>query len=122
LILIYLAGLIFILFQTTEDAREMMKFLYPDLGKKVTKDMHTYEENCDFKWENIYDNMDHYFAIHWINWFFAALIVRDYYILHFWSILDELIGKDKCIRLIIRTFLATYPSSLWRMLVGSRFP
>mgnify|MGYP002621399242 CR=1 FL=1 len=98
LILIYLAAIIFILFQTTDDARQMMKFLYPELGKKVTKEMHTYEENCEFLWENIYDNMDHYFVIHIVNWFFAALVVRDYYILHFWSILDELIGTLSIIK------------------------
>jgi phosphatidylserine synthase 2 len=53
--------------------------------------MHTYEENCDFEWANLWDNFDHYFLIHVINWFCAALIVRDYYILHFWSIFDEII-------------------------------
>lgn len=26
-----------------------------------------------------------------VNWFFAALILRDSYLLHFWSILDEII-------------------------------
>jgi hypothetical protein len=55
--------------------------------------MHTYDDNCELEVENILDNFDHYFAIHVINWFFAALIVRDAYILHTWSILDEIIGK-----------------------------
>lgn len=54
--------------------------------------MHTYDDNCELEWENIWDNFDHYFAIHVINWFCAALIVRDPYILHTWSILDEIIG------------------------------
>lgn len=92
LVHIYLFAMIFILFQKTDDAREMMKFLHPSLGKKITRDFHTYEENCEITLENILDNFDHYYAIHVINWFAAALIVRDYYILHFWSILDELIG------------------------------
>jgi len=68
-----------------------MSYLYPDLGKPVPKDMHTYDDNCQFEWHNIYDNLDHYYAIHCINWFLAALVVRDAYILHFWSILDELL-------------------------------
>jgi hypothetical protein len=40
-----------------------------------------------------WSELDHYFVAHWINWFLAAIIVRDYYILHFWSIFDEIIGK-----------------------------
>ena len=36
--------------------------------------------------------MDHYFFIHIVNWFFASLVVRDSWILHFRSIYDEIIG------------------------------
>lgn len=73
----------------------MMGLLDDSLGKPINKDMHTYDDNCEFEVSNLVDNMDHYFLIHLINWFCAALIVRDYYLLHFWSILDEIIGKKR---------------------------
>ena len=92
-VLVYLVALVFLVFQKPSDARSLMKYLYPELGVPVEKGMHTYDENCDISFQNIYDNLDHYFAIHCINWFAAALIGRDLYILHFWSILDEIIGN-----------------------------
>lgn len=51
--------------------------------------MHTYDDNCELTIEGIWDNMDHYFLVHWCNWFLAAFVLRDAYILHFWSIFDE---------------------------------
>lgn len=35
--------------------------------------------------------MDHYFLIHCINWFLAAMILRDAPLLHLWSIIDEVL-------------------------------
>ncbi|EAR94564.1 phosphatidylserine synthase (macronuclear) [Tetrahymena thermophila SB210] len=89
--LIYVCSLVFLSFQNTKDARNIFKHLDPELGKQVSKDYHTYDDNCELEWDNILDNFDHYFQIHLINWFCATLIVRDPYILHTWSILDELI-------------------------------
>ena len=47
--------------------------------------------DCAFRFENIYKIFDFYVAVHFIAWILAALIIRDYYILHIWSVLDELI-------------------------------
>jgi len=33
--------------------------------------------------------MDHYFLVHWCNWFLASLVLRDAFVCHMWSILDE---------------------------------
>ena len=35
--------------------------------------------------------MDHYFLIHFTNWFCLALILRDSWWLHIWHIVDELL-------------------------------
>lgn len=35
--------------------------------------------------------IDFYVLAHFANWFIAALILRDSYILHFWSVLDEIL-------------------------------
>jgi phosphatidylserine synthase 2 len=40
-------------------------------------------------WENFYDNFDHYYLVHLVNWFLASFVIRDAWILHMWSILDE---------------------------------
>ena len=93
-VLIYMVALVFIVFQNSNDARMLMKHLYPELGQAIHKGMHTYDDNCGFEWKNIFENIDHYYFIHCINWFCAALVVRDVYILHFWSILDEILGQS----------------------------
>jgi phosphatidylserine synthase 2 len=54
--------------------------------------MHTYDDNCEFEWINLYENIDHYFLVHVVNWFLATLVLRNRPLLHFWSILDEFIG------------------------------
>lgn len=53
--------------------------------------MHTYDDECDFNVTNLWNNIDHYFLVHVVNWFLASLVIRDAYILHFWSIFDEFV-------------------------------
>lgn len=95
--LVYLIALVFLVFQNEMDARRMMSYLYPSLGKPVSKGMHTYDDDCEVTWTNFYDNLDHYYLVHCVNWFMAALLVRDPYVLHFWSLYDEIIGILKLI-------------------------
>jgi len=61
-------------------------------GKAVHKGL-TYDDKCKLEWENLYDNLDHYYLMHLAGWFVAALIIRDTFVVHFWSILDEILGK-----------------------------
>jgi hypothetical protein len=85
--------LVFILFQTPQDARQLMMHLDSSLpGKPVSKGL-TYDDNCDLEWANLYDNLDHYYLMHLVGWFVAALMIRDTLVVHFWSILDEILGK-----------------------------
>lgn len=53
--------------------------------------MYTYDDNCEFEWINIWDNLDHYYLAHCINWLLASLILRDAWILNIWQLLDEVI-------------------------------
>ena len=73
------------------DARGMWKFVESGLGKRITRYYHTYEDKCQLEIANILDNMDHYFLAHFTNWFLAAVILRDAPLLHFWSVLDEIL-------------------------------
>lgn len=61
------------------------------LGVPVTKEFHTYDDNCEFLWVNVYDNIDHYYLTHCINWFMVSLLLRDAWILNIWSLYDELL-------------------------------
>ena len=61
------------------------------LGKPVTKDFHTYDDNCELEVKNILDNLDHYFLLHCINWFIVSWLIRDAWILNTWQIWDEII-------------------------------
>ena len=54
------------------------------LGKPITKEFHTYDDNCDFELNSIIDNLDHYFLLHCINWFLVVWIIRDFWILMIW--------------------------------------
>jgi len=64
--------------------RATLGFLDSNLNKPVTKEMHTYDDNCELEWENFWDNFDHYYLVHLCDWFLASLVIRDAYVLHFW--------------------------------------
>lgn len=91
IVCLYLYLLVFIYMMNPYDARKFWGFIEERLGKPVTKEYHTYDDDCDFTWVNILDNMDHYFLAHFCNWFVAAMILRDAYMLHAWSLLDEIL-------------------------------
>ena len=89
--LLYNASLIFLIFQNESEARQLMRLGDETLGTPITKDRHTYDDNCDLNWVNFYDNFDHYFLIHCVNWFTVSLMLRDAWILNIWQVWDELI-------------------------------
>jgi len=88
---VYLYLLVFVFYQNTQDARKLFGYIHPQLGQPVPESFHTYDDDCDINYTNILDNMDHYFLIHFINWFLAAMILRDAPLLHLWSVIDEVL-------------------------------
>lgn len=56
--------------------------------------MHTYDDDCDLSWSTlipqIWDQMDHYYIIHWVDFFLASFVLRDVPIVWLWSILTEI--------------------------------
>ena len=91
LMLLYMCWLIFMLQMRPDFGRYSLGFLDANLNKPVTKEMHTYDDNCELEWANIWDNFDHYYLIHWIDWIIASTMIRDAYILHFWQVFDEVV-------------------------------
>ena len=88
---LYLYFLVFVFYQNTQDARKLFGYIHPKLGKPVPESFHTYDDDCQLNHLNILDNMDHYFLVHFINWFMAAMILRDAPLLHLWSVIDEIL-------------------------------
>lgn len=53
--------------------------------------MHTYDDHCELTLEHMWDQADHYYLVHWCDWFLATFVLRDAFFCHMWSILDELL-------------------------------
>lgn len=91
IMLFYFCWLIFMFNQRPEFGRKSLNFLDSSTGIPVTRGMHTYDDDCEFTLENLWNDMDHYYLIHWIDWILATIVIRDPYILHFWHVFDEII-------------------------------
>ena len=89
--LFYTSWLIFMLNCRPDFGRKSLEFLDSSLNKVISRGMHTYDDDCEFTLENLWNDMDHYFAVHWCNWILSSFVIRDAYILHFWQIFDEVI-------------------------------
>jgi phosphatidylserine synthase 2 len=82
------------LFQRPETGRKFWENTDPDnIGpeKCYADEMHIYTDDCSLDLANLHQQVDHYFVIHWVNWFLATFVLRDAYIIHFWHIFDEVI-------------------------------
>lgn len=89
--LLYIGLMVFLLFQRAEDARFLFRYIDPNLGQELPTRSEIYDRDCGLNYENVKKIVDFYFIAHFLNWFFAALIVRDSLMLHIWSVLDEVI-------------------------------
>jgi phosphatidylserine synthase 2 len=88
---IYFCGLIVLLNHRPKYGRWILGYLDSNLNKQVTRGMHTYDDDCELTWENIADNFDHYYCCHLIGWFLCSFVIRDFYLLHMWHLMHELI-------------------------------
>jgi len=52
--------------------------------------MHTYDDNCDLSLQAIWDDMDHYYVIHWIDYILASFVLRDIWLCTLWSFMVEI--------------------------------
>ena len=89
--LIYFCFVIVMLNHRPKYGRGLLGYLDTQLNQAVTKGQHTYDDNCEFTPENVWSNFDHYYLVHLGNWFLSAFVIRDFYILHFKHVLDEVI-------------------------------
>ncbi|CAH3171973.1 unnamed protein product [Porites lobata] len=94
---IYELALIFLLFQTTDDARQLLKYLDEDLGKSLPEQ--SYGEDCRLytpgdprgPFHNFLEKCDVFLPAHFFGWWAKALILRDYWLLTVISVLFEVL-------------------------------
>jgi len=71
--------------------RASLGFLDSRLNKQIVRGMHTYGEDCALTFARFWDDIDHYYLVHCLDYFALAILFRDPYICHFWSIYYEII-------------------------------
>lgn len=94
--IIYELFLVFLLFQSVDDARQLMSSIDPDLGKELPEK--TYAEDCSFytpghqegTFHNFWGKMDIFVLAHVLGWYFKMLMIRDYWLCNILSIAFEL--------------------------------
>lgn len=93
--ILYQLALIFVLFQTADDARKLLKHLDPKLGEPLAE--RSYGGNCliydadkpDDPWHNVWDKMDPFVPTHFFGWWLKTLILRDVWLCWVISVLFE---------------------------------
>ncbi|XP_035674747.1 phosphatidylserine synthase 2-like [Branchiostoma floridae] len=97
LCVVYQMGLTFLLFQTADQSRQVLKYLDESLGEPLH--FKSYGENCTF-WDadhpervvhKIWAECDIYWVSHFLGFYLNALALRDYWITHVMSVMFELI-------------------------------
>lgn len=53
--------------------------------------MHTYDDDCDITFENVWSNFDHYYLAHLLGWFIIGFMIRNRFLLHSWGLMDEFV-------------------------------
>lgn len=92
----YLLFMVYLLFQTVDDARQFLTHLYPELGVELEE--RAYGESCaliddagHINWATIKATLfDEFVIAHTLGWWCKALILRDYGMLWVVSIAFEL--------------------------------
>lgn len=76
---LYLMGLLFLLFQNYKTVKSIMYWFYPDLESFRIDHEKEYGVNCsDTSWERIKGHLDVFAWGHFLGWTFKAMLVRHY--------------------------------------------
>eukprot|EP00887_Chlorella_sp_A99_P001765 scaffold19.g1765.t1 len=96
IVVCYLLFMVFLLFQTLDDARQFLRHLYPELGLELPE--RAYGTECrlwipgqGIDWKTIRETVwDEFTLAHTLGWWGKALIMRDYTLLWTTSVAFEL--------------------------------
>lgn len=95
--IVYELALIFILFQTADDARKLLKHIDKELGKPLAErnyggDCLIYDANMpQDPFHNVWDKMDIFVPTHFIGWWVKTLMLRDWWLCMVTSIMFEVL-------------------------------
>ena len=88
----YAVFLILITQQSYKQARAIWNVVEPEVPTETAKKYFaTWQTNCDLSMKNFSNKLDRYSLSHFLGWIFHALLIRDYWTMHFWSVLTELV-------------------------------
>jgi phosphatidylserine synthase 2 len=88
----YALFLIVICQQNYSEAKSTWNIIEPAVSEEQAKRFFaTWQTNCDFSLKNFSNKLDRYSSAHLFGWIFHAILIRDYWTMHFWSTLTELV-------------------------------
>lgn len=88
----YALFLILIVQQSYEQAKYTWNIIEPAVPEERARQYFaTWQTNCELSWKNLSNKLDRYSAAHLIGWVLHAVLIRDYPVMHLWSILTELV-------------------------------
>lgn len=78
--------------QNYTEAKGTWNIIEPAVSEEQAKRFFaTWQTNCDLSMKNFSNKLDRYSSAHLIGWIFHAILIRDYWPMHFWSTLTELV-------------------------------
>ncbi|XP_029652149.1 phosphatidylserine synthase 2 [Octopus sinensis] len=94
--IVYELSLVFLLFQTVHDARQLMTHLDPKLGSPLPEkdyggNCYIFDSNHSDPFHNLKDKMDGFVVTHFLGWWLKTLILRDWWLCTVLSIMFEVL-------------------------------
>ncbi|XP_052271614.1 phosphatidylserine synthase 2-like isoform X3 [Dreissena polymorpha] len=95
--ILYELSLVYLLFQSRDDARLLIRHLDPNLGKPLPEKSYggnclIYDaENPNDPWHNFWDKMDGFVPTHFFGWWLKTLIIRDVWFCWVISLMFEIL-------------------------------
>uniref|UniRef100_A0A0L8G341 Phosphatidylserine synthase n=2 Tax=Octopus bimaculoides TaxID=37653 RepID=A0A0L8G341_OCTBM len=94
--IVYELSLVFLLFQTVHDARQLMTHLDPNLGSPLPEkdyggNCYIFDSNHSDPFHNLKDKMDGFVVTHFLGWWLKTLILRDWWLCTVLSIMFEVL-------------------------------
>lgn len=94
--IVYELSLVFLLFQTVGDARQLLRHFDSSLGKELPEKDYggnclIYDANHTNPWHNLLDKMDGFVPTHFIGWWLKTLVLRDWWLCTVFSIMFEVL-------------------------------
>lgn len=108
----YALFLLFIAQQNYPEAKSIWNILEPPLSEERAKKAYeSWQKNCEITTQNLSNKLDRYSMAHLLGWVFLSFLIRDYYVMHMWAILTELV------ELTFGQLLAHFAECWWDQLV-----